>query len=514
MRRAPLVSLVLFLGLAIIGTAQPKSRLTPADYGQWETLGATSLSPDGKWLAYSVNRSNRNNELRIVGIANGAGGEPKVVAFGAQPVFSSDARWVAYSIGYSEAQEEKLRKDRKPIHRKLGLLNLANGEQTVVDGIESFSFSANGVYLAMRRYVPERAGAPPAEPTAEPDAAPGATLIVRQLASGRDTSFGNVAEYVWQDLPRRGRLLALTISAEDKTGNGVQLFDPDTSVLRVLDSAATAYSGLTWRKESGDLAVLRAKMNEKREGATNILLAWQRLGEAGEAKQTYDPTADAKFPAGMRAVAFRRPSWSQDGGIVFFGIAKWAEKPTSEKKSAESKDAPKEAPPKEAPPKEAPPKEAPPKEAPKEEDEPAGVDVWHARDVIVMPKQKIDAGQDRRRNFLAAWHLDGGRFVQLGQSHDELVVPLKYQKLGVVRNWASYAMERTIGRPAADLSLIDLMTGERAKIKDRLSDDFYVQPSPGGRYLLFSGRSILDGQHCHARRREHHEERADFVCGS
>jgi hypothetical protein len=47
-------------------------------------------------------------------------------------------------------------------------------------------------------------------------------LIVRQLAGGSDTTFGNVSEYAWQDLPRSGRLLALVISAEDKTGNGAQ----------------------------------------------------------------------------------------------------------------------------------------------------------------------------------------------------------------------------------------------------------------------------------------------------
>jgi dipeptidyl aminopeptidase/acylaminoacyl peptidase len=460
----PILSLLALFCLAIIALAQTKPRLTPADYGQWETLGVTSLSPDGKWLAYGVNRSNRNNELRIASVA---GGEPKVAAFGAQPVFSSDSRWVAYSTGYSEAQEEKLRKEKKPIQRKLGLLNLASGEQTVVDGIESFAFSPNGAYLAMRRYAPERKDAPPAETASETDAAPGATLIVRQLASGRDTTFGNVAEYAWQDLPRSGRLLALTISAEDKTGNGVQLFDPETNVLRALDSSSTTYSGLTWRKESADLAVLRAKTDERREGATHVALAWKRLGDAAEVKQVYDPTADAKFPAGMRTVAFRRPSWSQEGGIVFLGIAKWQEKPASEKKPAAGNDG------------------SNAKEAVKEEDEPAGVDVWHARDVIVMPKQKIDARLERQRNLLAAWSVDAGRLAQLGQERDEQVTSLKHQKLGYVTNWSAYAMERTIGRPAADLYLIDLASGERAKIKERLNNDFYVQASPGGRYLLY-----------------------------
>ena len=41
-------------------------------------------------------------------------------------------------------------------------------------------------------------------------------------------------------LAGQGRLLAITISAEDKTGNGVQLFDPETGALRVLDSAAAS----------------------------------------------------------------------------------------------------------------------------------------------------------------------------------------------------------------------------------------------------------------------------------
>jgi dipeptidyl aminopeptidase/acylaminoacyl peptidase len=465
MRRSPSLALLLLLSLAIIGIAQTKPRLTPADYGQWETLGLTTLSPDGKWLAYGLNRSSRNNELRIVSVA---GGEPKIAAFGAQPVFSADSRWVAYSIGYSEAQEEKLRKDKKPIQRKLGLLNLTSGEQTVIEGIETFAFSANGAYLALRRYAPERKDAPPAEPTSEAEAAPGATLIVRQLASGRDTTFGNVSEYVWQDLPQRGRLLALTISAEDKTGNGVQLFDPETGVLRVLDSAAAGYSGLVWRKESADLAVLRAKTDERHEGATQNALIWKLLGDAAEAKQQYDPTMDAKFPTGMRTVAFRRPTWSQDGGIVFLGIANWQEKPANEKKPAANSNPPQT------------------KEAAKEDDEePAGVDVWHARDVIVMPKQKIDARLERQRNLLAAWHVDTSRLVQLGQEREEQVTPLKHQKLGYVTNWAGYAMERSIGRPAADLYLIDLATGERSKIKERLNNDFYVQPSPSGRYLLF-----------------------------
>jgi hypothetical protein len=257
--RRTFTAIVLILGFTISTKAQTKPPVPPADYGQWESLFSIreygGLSPDGKWLAYGINRSNRNNELRVTNVADGT---TKSAAFGAQPVFSSDSRWVAYAIGYSEAQEEKMKKDKKPVQKKLGLLNLATGEQIVVDGIESFAFSPTGTYLAMRRYPPEKKESPDSAAASEAsDDTPGATLLLRQLSSGHDTSFGNVSEYAWQDLPKRGTLLAMAVNAEDKTGNGVQIFNSENASVRVLDSTASVYSGLAWRKKSADLAVLR-----------------------------------------------------------------------------------------------------------------------------------------------------------------------------------------------------------------------------------------------------------------
>jgi dipeptidyl aminopeptidase/acylaminoacyl peptidase len=474
MQRATLSTLLIGLGLTVAIGGQTKLPVPPAEYGQFETLATVAnhggLSPDGKWLAYGINRANRNNELRVVNIATGA---TTVAAFGEQPAFAADSHWVAYSIGLPEAQQDKLRKDKKPIHNKLGILNLATGQTTTVDGIESFAFNASGTHLAMRHYAPEKKDAPPADGAAAPDAdeAPqGATLIVRHLASLRDTTLGNVAEFAWQD---KGRLLAMTISAEDKAGNGVQLFDPDTSALRVLDSSSSIYSALAWRKEAADLAVLKSKSDDRRDGPTQIALAWTHLTEPSEATRTYDPAADSAFPPGMRTVAFRKPSWSDDGAMVFLGLAKWTEKPAAPKKAAATSDAGNDN------------GQGEEKPAAAGEDEPAGVDVWHSRDVDVMPKQKLSARNDRQKNMLAAWHLEGGRLVQLGKDLTEQVTPLKHQKLAYAANWTSYAMERSIGRPAADVYLIDLERGERTKIKERLGDDRYVQQSPGGRYLLY-----------------------------
>ena len=64
--RTALAALVIvFAGLA--PAAQQPRLLLPEEYGRFEQLAPqrTPLSPDGAWLVYGINRSNRQNELRF-----------------------------------------------------------------------------------------------------------------------------------------------------------------------------------------------------------------------------------------------------------------------------------------------------------------------------------------------------------------------------------------------------------------------------------------------------------------
>jgi dienelactone hydrolase len=444
----------------------PLAPPSPADFGQWERLTAAGerggLSPDGRWLAYGITRTNGDNELRVTSVA---GGGTKTIAFGAQPAFSSDARWVAVSVGYSEAQQDKMRKDKKPVRRKLTLVNLSSGEMSTVDAIESFAFSPDGTQLLMRHYAPERAGArgePDPAAALDPEEAPGVTIVIRDLASGRDTTFGNVAEAAWQT---KGRLLAITIAAEDRAGNGVQVFDPSAGTLRVLDSASARYLGLTWRKDADDLVVLKSKTppsDSTRDGATYAILAWTGVGGSAERKRQYDPAGDSALGGARRLVAFRRPAWSEDGATVFVGVAPWPEKSAPAKKD---KDA--------------------------EPGDPPTVDVWHPRDVDVMPKQKVGASRDRQRSLLAAWPLERTAVTVLGHDFSEQVVPLKQRNLAYAVSWAGSALDRSWGRfGSSTISLIDVSTAERTKVADRV-DDRFVRASPEGKYILY----YVDGQY-------------------
>jgi dipeptidyl aminopeptidase/acylaminoacyl peptidase len=456
---------LLFLCVTILPQTKPAA--TFKDYGQWESLVAAGsyggFSPDAKWLTYAINRSNGEDELRIVKLADGTTTE---AAFGMRPVFSSNSQWVAYLIGMSEAEQEKLRIEKKPVENRFGLMNLASGETFTLERIQSFSFSRDGAFLAMQRYAPKSA-ASPSEGTErgtsrEPEEKVGNTLIVRNLASGADTTFGNVSQFVWQDSDN-SHYLAMTISAEGKAGNGVHLFDPETGILRVLDSSSSIYKGLAWKKDAADLCVFKAKEDEGREGSTHILLAWRGIGQK-ENMFLYDPTEDPNFPKDKRTVSFRPLTWSDDGRALFFGIANWEEKVQSEKSSDEKTD-----------------KEV----GTKTTEDPSTVEIWHWTDVYVMPWQKVHARQDRRRNMLSVWHLEKGKFVQLGQDPiHERVTLIPKTELAYAAEWSKYAMERSIGRPGADLYLLDIKTGERTKLLENINDR-YVRVGPDSKYLLF-----------------------------
>ena len=55
----------------------------------------------------------------------------------------------------------------------------------------------------------------------------------------------------------------------------------------------------------------------------------------------------------------------------------------------------------------------PPPPAPEGAAEPRGVDLWHWKDPLLQPMQRVRAQQERNRTYRAVVHLADKRFVQL-----------------------------------------------------------------------------------------------------
>jgi hypothetical protein len=120
-----------------------------------------------------------------------------VVPNGTGATFSADSRWVAYQIGVSPATRERLERERKPVRTALGIRELATGRTDSIAEIASFRFSADGRFIAMRRYPAE--GKRVAE------------LIVQSQPPAR----GYLAAWATLRGPIAGRVLALTIETAE-----------------------------------------------------------------------------------------------------------------------------------------------------------------------------------------------------------------------------------------------------------------------------------------------------------
>src|SRR5687767_2061592 len=357
MRRLILLFAVL-ISLPARVPAQSKPTLTAADYDRWESFGTTELSPDGKWLAYVITRVDDENELRVRHVS---GDSTIVVKYGTRPVFSPNGQWLAYGIGVSQQERERLEAADQQRRGKAGLLDLRTGRQTVIDNVTDYAFSGDSRFVALRGY------------TAQGRKSSGVDVIVRDLARGIDTNFGNVGSFAWQD---KGSLLALIIDAENADANGVRLYDAATGTIRTLASDTAGYTGLVWRKDAADLAVLRVSRDTAHEEAGHDVLAWRGLAGRNPTQRVFAPAQRAGFPPAHRIVEYREPQWSDDGTMLFFGIQPWTRRPEP-----------------------TPPDTTKPK--PKRVD-PAGVDVWHADDVDIIPEQKVRAGLEKNRSIPVA----------------------------------------------------------------------------------------------------------------
>ncbi len=291
MKTTGTLAAVLFLALSATAAVQAQERptLTPDDYDQWERLGGATLSPNGEWMAVSIGRVSDEGELRIHHTSSDS---VVVVPFGTSATFSGDNRWVAYSIGVSEEEREAAEEADREAYNKLGLLNLQTGEQTARDNFQSFTFSDDGRYLALRRYKPK---------DKESD---GVDVVIHDLTSGSDMSFGNISEMEWQE---DGALIALTTDADEQVGNGVTVYDPSSGRIRSLDTDRATYRQLSWREESADLVVYKTFEDEAFEDTAHVAMVWRDLDENAPLSFTLDPQIDSYFPSSMRVVEFRAP---------------------------------------------------------------------------------------------------------------------------------------------------------------------------------------------------------------
>jgi len=475
-------------------------QMTPADLKAWKSIRSPVISNDGKWFAYILTPNEGDATVVVRQTADGATeqrfpiGEPPAGApnpFGAPAgpptlAISGDSKFVAFTIYPSQREARRLRQQRKPVQNKVAVVNLATGQKTEFDKIRRFAFSGEKPQvIALYGYGPEAAPAANGNGAGQAAVATprteGADLLLYSLANGSVINIGNVGDFAFDE---SGSYLAYTIDARDEIGNGVQLRDLRTDVVRPLDSDQAVYRKLAWADSGPALAVLRGKPDSAAKDTAYAVLTFTGIGTPTQKKFAFDPAGRADFPSGMRVSADRAPRVADDFGTVFFGIREAKPKAANDVVASREGGAAQRSIVQAGAPGEGGTRNQPHVDP---DDENPTLVLWHWKDPRLQSQQLVQEQQDRTYSYLSEVRLADNKFIRLSDDALRQVTILPHDHYAYGVDSRDYDQRASYdGRRYADIYAVDLKTGVKT-LALRKSLSFFGLPSPDGKEMLFWG---------------------------
>lgn len=446
---------IFLLCLFVLGASSyaQKKNLSAEEYGKWQSIGVSELSPNGAWIAYQIIVQEDNDSLYVV---NRSTNKTYKLAFASSPEFSRDNEWLAYRIGLPFKEAEKLRDQSKPIEYKMGLLNLSTGKIESIANVSRFGFSENSQFLAVNV-------APPKDNKDK-----GSVLLVKNLSDSSTRTIGNVTEYAFN---KKSDYLSYIVESANVAGNSVELFNLLTYTLKVVASDTLKFSKLTWSKNGGGFSFFKTFKKEGFEEENAQVYSCTNLSNPTIA--VFDPLKITAFPSGMRVHNLSTLRMSDDMSAVFFGVQSWTVTPKKEEKKPGDSSKTKQ--------------DSLQLETAKKlmKSDSKLADVWHWKDAEIQPRQKITYQQDKNANYLSVWNTDKNTFYQLATEAFPNSSLTGNQKYAIIATDKKY--KPAFKEDYADFNLVNTKTGESKLLFTRLQNGFYTAPqsSPDGKFLLY-----------------------------
>lgn len=489
--------------------AHATRQMQPPDLKAWKTIRQSALSDDGKWFAYVLAPNEGDatviirqtaadgKELKFpIGNASGGGrGGPGAFGGGGASSLSisGDSKWVAFTI-YPKTPPTNGRGAGRggrgnagapagasaPEQNKLGLVNLATGQKLEFDRVRRFAFNGDKpTWLAMQSY-PEQPAADAANGArggstngAPASRASGTDLLLYNLGSQAMVNVGNVAEFDFDD---SGEWLAYAIDARDEIGNGVQLRNMKTDVVRPLDSERALYRHLVWADSMPALAVLRGVPDSAMHDTLYSVVSVTNVASPTPTKVVFDPMQHTDFTPGMAISVNRAPQFSKDLSTIFFGIREMKKPqmvaagrgPGLIQAGAPGMGGTINQ----------------PRVNNAQEENPSLI-LWHYKDPRLQSQQIVQEAQDKAYSYLSEYRFNDQKFVRLADDALRTVNLIGHEHYAYGSDTRDYDNQESYsGRRFEDVYSVDLGNGARKLLLEKHLASAAI-PSPNGRELLY-----------------------------
>lgn len=447
-----------------------KKPLTHGVYDFWKNIGFNSLSNDGNWAVYTINPQEGDGKVLFY---NTKTGTTDSIPRASQVEISQDNQFVVFKISpptkvMKDLRRKKKKKDELP-KDTLGIYALQSKQLGKVANLKSFKMPEKvGGWLAYqieqiekkeekKKETPKdstkkeevkKEAEKPKKPKKKESEENGYRLVLRKLQTAKETIFDFVKEYKFDKF---GKNLIFTTTGNDSTMlAGVYVYDLQTEKMKPLFRAKKGnFKNLAFDENGNQIAFVGDLDTTKAQVRYFKLYYWKN---GQDSALVVADTASASIPKGLLISEHYTPMFAKDGSKMYFGIAN---KPFVQDTTLLP-------------------------------EEIVNVDVWNWQDDFIQPQQGKQLEIEKKRSYLSVFQIDSKKIIPLAsreipsisladEGNSSLALATSDLPYRQLTNWDISGFD--------DVYLVDLQTGSKKLIKQKLKGNTWI--SPKGNYVYW-----------------------------
>lgn len=474
-----------------------KKPLDHSVYDGWQSIGERAISNDGKWIVYSVNPQEGDNDLVVQSsdlkykrtIPRGYGADITV-----------DSRYVIFRIKplFKDVRDSRIKKKRPDDMPKdsLGVLILGTDSIWKVARVKNYRVPEKGLgwmaYHSEKAIVPA-SKRPPSTDTKKADslyriidslrniiqqmpekekskkddyadaegddATPGSSdagtnLVLRKLSNGEQITFMNVLEYSFD---KKGKHLVIEKAKDPKDSlsrNLVLLYNLHKGYADTISRGGNDFKGFRFSDDGKHLAFLAERDAPSPKTLQKFYKLWYYTEGLDSAVLIVDRDVTG-MQVGMTVSEYSNLSFSKSGKRLFFGTAPIL----------------------------------PPRDTTLIDIDQVKVDIWHYNDDYLQTQQLSRLNRDLQENFMAVYNVESKTITQLGNLEMPTIIETGEGDgenfLGIT-DYGKRIESQWAGTTKKDFYSVNVNDGSRKLIKkDVLGFASSSMQSPTGKYFLW-----------------------------
>jgi dipeptidyl aminopeptidase/acylaminoacyl peptidase len=446
MKRIALLFLC-FVSLGVFGQEPAKKILSINDFGSWNTLNNPIISNDGTRIAFEQNLQKGDGML----IVKSGKSDYDTIPRGSKAAFGPEINFMVFSVKPPEdsirkAKLDKVKKEDMP-KDSLGIWVFERNEMRKFPKLKSFKIPKENARWIAFTVEPEPAPKDTTENNSKKkkEKQEGDDLVLFEVETGDTLMFRNVSDWTYA---QKGESIFFSHEMKDSTGIVSSLYVFKTSN----GDVSEIFSDEGWMKkltsdEPGNQIAFLFSQDTIKEKAYSLF-----LGNLNETPGKIVDGYTSGIPVGWTPSENGNIYFSEDETKLFFG--------TNET----------------------------PEPAPKDtilDEEKPKLDIWNWQDLKLQPQQKVEAEREKKRTYLAVYHINLNRFIQLAdpQVRDISTLQKGNSDLALGYNELPYLRESSwTGTRNRDYYIVDVKSGIKREIADCKT---YVRISPQGKYVVW-----------------------------